>query len=320
MANSSGLLGRYYMCHIEGTVGVLSLSPETRPVIWNFERTSDGIYARRRLRLTDEQQRKHQTLNMIFRLHHANPVDPSHQDSVLSLMYLAKRFVLPEYRRKITSVELSALGKLPSGKELTRRHLRNILADVPRLSKFLMHWSYARHASYRRIPYVALYSSRGRYPVDFNSEQIPNPESKVSLTETPDPLGVPRLRIDWRLCSDDVRSIATTYRLLRQSIEAARVGTVEFADETLEDRIRECGPVGGHHIGTARMDSNPKLGVVDARCRTHDVENLYIASSAVFPTCSHANPTLTILALSLRIAQELRRRLVARRPLELAER
>jgi choline dehydrogenase-like flavoprotein len=308
VANSSGMLGRFYMCHIEGTFGALQLSPSSRPVVWNFERTKDGVYARRKLRLKDTQQRNHRTLNMIFRLHHANPVDPRHQNSILSLMYLSKRFILPEYRRKITTVELSELGKLPQGQALLVSHLLNVARDTPSLMKFIFKWIYARHAAYHRIPYVALHSPNGRYPLDFNSEQTPNPASQVSLTHDLDFFGVPQLHVEWRRSSDDIQSIAKTYRLLRSSLEAAQLGTVEFEDETLEERLSECGPVGGHHIGTARMSSNPKLGVVDEHCRAHDLENLYVASSAVFPTCGHANPTLTILALSVRIAQELQHR------------
>ena len=65
----------------------------------------------------------------------------------------------------------------------------------------------------------------------------------------------------------------------------------------------------GHHMGTARMAASPGSGVVDGNCAVFGLPNLYIASSAVFPTCSHANPTLTIVALAVRLAQHLRSRL-----------
>ena len=64
-----------------------------------------------------------------------------------------------------------------------------------------------------------------------------------------------------------------------------------------------------HHIGTTRMADDPKRGVVDATCRMHGVSNLYVAGSSVFPTSGYANPTLTIVALALRLADELRRRM-----------
>ena len=66
------------------------------------------------------------------------------------------------------------------------------------------------------------------------------------------------------------------------------------------------GAYGGHHIGTARMGDDPRTSVVDANCRVHGVANLHIASAAVFPTSSQANPTLTVVALALRLADRLR--------------
>jgi choline dehydrogenase-like flavoprotein len=67
------------------------------------------------------------------------------------------------------------------------------------------------------------------------------------------------------------------------------------------------GAFGGHHIGTTRMSASPRRGVVDADCKVHGLANLHIASSAVFPTSSHANPTLTIVAMALRLAARLAR-------------
>ena len=63
---------------------------------------------------------------------------------------------------------------------------------------------------------------------------------------------------------------------------------------------------GGHHIGTTRMASSPSQGVVDENCKVHGLNNLYIASSSVFPTSSYANPTLTIVAMAIRLADYLK--------------
>jgi choline dehydrogenase-like flavoprotein len=65
------------------------------------------------------------------------------------------------------------------------------------------------------------------------------------------------------------------------------------------------GAYGGHHLGTARMGTDPKTSVVDPHCRVHGVPNLFIASAATFPTSSQANPTLTIVALAMRMAKRL---------------
>ena len=66
---------------------------------------------------------------------------------------------------------------------------------------------------------------------------------------------------------------------------------------------------GPHHMGTTRMSADPRRGVVDADCRVHSVENLYVAGSSVFATSGYTNPTFTIVCLALRLADTLRKRL-----------
>jgi choline dehydrogenase-like flavoprotein len=81
---------------------------------------------------------------------------------------------------------------------------------------------------------------------------------------------------------------------------------VEFDDQRLEDLVAASRPVGGHHMGTTRMSRHPSGGVVDERCAVHGLPNLYACSAAVFPTCGYANPTLTVVALAIRLAAHLR--------------
>jgi choline dehydrogenase-like flavoprotein len=305
LANSSGALGRYYMSHLEGTLGHLQVAPG-RNVRWDFAKTSDGVYAKHHIRLSDELLRRHRLRKMVFRLHHANPMDPRHRDPVLSLMYIAKRFVLPEYRRKITAVELDSLDRLPKGSALLARHVANIAKDPWSLIGFLSSWVYKRHACYRRIPYVALPSKRGAYPLDYNAEQTPLYDSRISLIHDKDRFGIPKMRIDWRVCPEDVASIAASYRRMRSILATTDVATITYDDNTLDESVKQAIAVGGHHIGTARMSDDPKRGIVNPQCRTHDVENLFIAGSAVFPTSGSANPTLTIVALAIRVADRLK--------------
>jgi choline dehydrogenase-like flavoprotein len=81
---------------------------------------------------------------------------------------------------------------------------------------------------------------------------------------------------------------------------------LEFDEDKFQERITRSSPLGGHHIGTARMAATEREGVVDSNCAVFGLPNLYIASSAVFPTSSYANPTLTIVALSVRMASHLK--------------
>jgi choline dehydrogenase-like flavoprotein len=104
--------------------------------------------------------------------------------------------------------------------------------------------------------------------------------------------------------------------------EFERSGKARFSynRHTLEEDLMRFGAYGGHHIGTARMGTDVRSSVVNADCQVHSVRNLFVAGSAVFPTSSQANPTLTLIAMSLRLGDFLSRQLRAERsPLQMRE-
>jgi choline dehydrogenase-like flavoprotein len=308
--NHSGMLGRTYMCHIEAALGQLRLSPANRGVQFGFERTNDGIYCRRRFTLRPERQDALGILNAALRLHHANVVDPSHRHAVLSAIYLTKKLLIPEYARKFTVLEHEAMRSFRNDVGLWLGHVRNVTFGAPQLAGFAFNWVLRHYLTYRRIPYVALPSAAGTYPLDFSGEQAPNPESRVSLSRETDRYGVPRLKIDWRPSELDWLTLSRMLRELRRSLEGCGCGTIEYDEQRLDQDARASTmPMGGHHIGTARMSESPSAGVVNADGQMHDVDNLYVAGCATFPTSGQANPTLTIVAMALRLARHLETRL-----------
>jgi choline dehydrogenase-like flavoprotein len=310
--NRLGMLGRTYMCHIEADLGQLHLSPPNRGIQFGFERTNDGIYCRRRFTLRAEKQEALGILNAAIRLHHANVVDPAHRHPVLSAVYLTKKFIIPEYARKFTVLEREAMRTVRNDMRLWAGHLRNVILGAPQLAGFVSHWVRRHYLAYRRLPYVALPSATGTYRLDFNGEQAPNPDSRIFLAPETDRYGVPRLKIDWRASELDRLTLSTMLRELRRSFERCGCGTVEFDERRLDEDARaNAVPVGGHHIGTARMSESPSAGVVNADCRLHHVGNLYVAGCATFPTSGQANPTLTVVAMALRLARHLETRLAA---------
>jgi choline dehydrogenase-like flavoprotein len=159
----------------------------------------------------------------------------------------------------------------------------------------------------RKFPSIIINSKANLYSIDFHAEQYPNAASRVLLDDTVDPLGMPRIKIDWRYLPEDVHTVRRALEILAKDFAASGVGQLDYDPALVETEITRYGAYGGHHIGTARMGSDPRSSVVDANCRLHAVHNLYIAGSAVFPTSSQANPTLTIVALALRLASHLRR-------------
>ncbi|MFL5562650.1 MAG: GMC oxidoreductase [Gemmatimonadaceae bacterium] len=141
-------------------------------------------------------------------------------------------------------------------------------------------------------------------------EQAPNPASRVMLAAERDALGMPRVRLDWRLTELDRRSFRAFYEVLGREMGRAGIGRMQMRDWVQEsaDAAWPASLGGGwHHMGTTRMHADPRQGVVDADCRVHGVGNLYVAGAAVFPTAGCANPTLTLVALTLRLSDHLKR-------------
>ncbi len=139
-------------------------------------------------------------------------------------------------------------------------------------------------------------------------EQAPNPQSRVTLSEERDALGLKRARLDWRLSETDKLSLNRIVHAVGEELGAVGLGRVRPAlsdDGNWPDEV-----LGGyHHMGTTRMADSPEHGVVDANCRVHGIANLYIAGSSVFTTSGASNPTLTLVALALRLTDHLRTQL-----------
>jgi len=140
-------------------------------------------------------------------------------------------------------------------------------------------------------------------------EQEPNPESRVTLAEDRDALGMPRVKLAWNLTGFELETMYRFMELLRRKVSAAGWGRIKNANEP--EKLLTIMSTGYHHMGTTRMHDDPKRGVVDSNCRVHGIENLFVAGSSVFPTSGAANPTFTILALTFRLADHLQKRLGA---------
>ncbi len=142
------------------------------------------------------------------------------------------------------------------------------------------------------------------YDVRIRSEAIPNPHSRVTLIPELDALGNRKVKLDWQLLAEDNLAIRDSAKLLAQELGRVSKGRVQMV---LNDEVPWPNPwFGGHHIGTTRMHDDPKQGVVDKNCRLHSLENFYIAGSSVFPTPGCSNPTLTVVAMALRLADHLK--------------
>ncbi len=301
IGNDRDLVGRFYISHMTGDLGEVLFAPKGGQVVWNYERAKDDVYCRRTISLKEERQRRDQLLNFRAILSHPPIAHPRHGNGILSAMYLIKRYLAhripPEY-----SKELSGMKPL---QQITA-HCGNIMKDLGAVTRFSSMWIRKRILSKRKLPSVLFESKSNVYTLHFDAEQSPNPDSRVSLSDKKDVFGIKRLKVDWRFRDVDVQSIVRSCVLISSALARCGVGKMLFRPELMADSIKaRCG-VGSHHIGTTRMARTPSHGVVDENCRVHGIDNLYIASSSVFPTSSFANPTLTIVALAIRLADHLK--------------
>lgn len=136
-------------------------------------------------------------------------------------------------------------------------------------------------------------------------DPAPNPDSRVTLASERDELGMPRPRLDWQLSRIDRDSLDATLEILASELGRTGLGRLQTVLDP-GDSWPEDLAGGYHHMGTTRMSDDPKRGVVDANSRVHGHSNLYVAGSSVFATGSAATPTMTVVALTLRLAEHIR--------------
>jgi choline dehydrogenase-like flavoprotein len=303
VGNLHDVVGRYYMCHIAGNVGTLTVHGSPRNVSHGYEMAPEGVYCRRRLQVAANEQRRLGLGNAVARLHFPRITDPAHHNGVLSGLFLARKLISYEYGKRLNDGARHSPGTYT-------RHLLNVLTDPLDTSTFLLHWLTRRTLAERKFPSVILRNGSNRFSLEVHGEQIPQAASRVLLTDKVDALGMPQLRVDWRYCREDIDSIRRTLDVLAHEFAQSGTALFDFNRDTLEEDIMRFGAYGGHHIGTARMGTDVRTSVVNADCQVHSVRNLFVAGSAVFPTSSQANPTLTLIALSLRLGNTLCQRLV----------
>jgi choline dehydrogenase-like flavoprotein len=136
-------------------------------------------------------------------------------------------------------------------------------------------------------------------------ELAPDPNRHVSLTTEQDALGMPRLKLDMRISDNDFMHYRQTLLELGRQLMESRIGMLRINHHS-RDSWLSVMDWGNHHMGATRMHDDPKRGVVDANLQVHGVNNLFVAGSSVFPTYSASNPTLNLIALTLRLADRLR--------------
>jgi choline dehydrogenase-like flavoprotein len=291
------------MGHISGKIADLVLADPASVAVHDFF-LDEGVFARRRFTLKAEAQMREELLNIALWADNPPFHLPGHGNGLLSLVWLALA-IAPIGRLLVAEgVRVSHVGPRP---RRWGRHASNVMRSPLSTTRQIAAILRARLLSSPRRPGFLVRSSDGRYALHYLAEHAPNDESRLRLSDRKDALGLAFLDIELRYAERDARSVLRAHELLDQSLRRAGLGRLDYR-EPPEARIasilRQAGD-GYHQIGTTRMGLTPQDSVVDAECRVHGVDNLYVSSSSVFPSSGQANPTFTAVALALRLAAHL---------------
>ncbi len=287
LGNQHDLVGRFFMDHAYFLLG------HFEPAIASYDRSYYVIESYDRVG-------NEQKVNAAFTLSERFRRDDRLNGAAIYFVRRPAYKTSPEYFSKggrsfIHLIDVLRHDELPDRN--LGRHLRNIAAGAGEVAVSL------------RRQLIELVRPRPRLALRAVLETTPNPASRVTLGSRRDHFGMPRVRVNWQLNTEDTRGLARLLQVMRQEFERCRLGRL-IEDIAADGNGWPTSMTGGkHHMGTTRIHDDPRQGVVDPDCRIHGMSNLYIAGSSVFPTCGYANPTLTIVALALRLAEHLKRRL-----------
>lgn len=270
LGNTHDLVGRYFMEHIEMPGGELVLAQPESAKVKIYALEYGRTKARGELASSPQAQREHGLLNGTASLAPGAP-----EDAVKSTF----QFFTPSM---LDAMRIWTKGGRKGPPPIALRQRLAVDSSAPAPPRF--------------------------FQLATRQEQAPNPDSRVTLSAERDALGMPRAKLDWRFTALEKRSIRTFYQLLGRELGRTGIGRVQIREWLLDDDHTWPSALSGgwHHMGTTRMHDDPKQGVVDATCRVHGLGNLYVAGAAVHTTAGAVNPTLTLVALSLRLSDHLK--------------
>ena len=282
LGNQYGMVGRFLQEHPAARTAVLEMtdSRHLQNLFGLFYKGGHRFFPK--IALSEKEQRTRELLNGV-----AYPVYEYSADSGIDGL----REIYQAFRQRKAPSNLS-------------KKLRNVISNSDQTADTL----------YRRIVKGrSTFAVPQRIYLQLSLEQAPNSESRVSLSAERDSLGLPRTSVDWRLTELERRTAQCFTEMIKAELQ--RVG---LAETHIADWLYHVGEEWSHKFndvyhpaGTTRMSTSSKDGVVDNNCKVHDLSGLYLAGSSVFPTSGWANPTLTIVAFSLRLADHLKTRILA---------
>ena len=310
IGNTHDNVGRYLMDHPCSTVGTFAAADAGQPAkrfgFFAVTRNRRAYMYLHGLALTPEIQREEGLLNAsIFFVPDLAPDDPWE-----AFKRLIRR-ESPEFRKDI--------ARVGSGMGILIRALGLKFVQNQRVPDWLR--NFIVNMAIRMIPNLVAedFVSKGLphklkgLRIKAVTEQVPDHESRVTLSDNKDAFGIPQAKIDWRISNLERTTLLRISELARDAIVTSGMPAPVFADWINARRIEDAVIIDmAHSVGTTRMSLDPKFGVVDQDCKVHGLDNLYVSGGSVFPTAGHTNPTLMFVAFAIRLADHLNSRLKAR--------
>lgn len=308
LGNEHDQVGRWFMNHPKNYFGVLRLAQPVEAAPYWFGCVYEGFAGYGGLRLTEAEQHRRRVLNSYVRF---EPLFPwSDNRGVEAFILLVKRatFVLRSFMRTKAGEVIELRDYAETGDDSSLQNERKGFVGwlgVLGLVVLNLH-RVAQYGFFRLVKAVRPKIRRVRLRNFMEME--PRAEHRVTLSTESDEDGKPLPRVEHAPSALDRRSLIELHATLRAEFERTGIGRLEGELERAEP-----WPIdqdASHHLGATRMGRDPATSVVDPNLRVHGVDNVYCAGGSVFPTSGCANPTFTIVALSIRLARHLRERLV----------
>lgn len=300
-----GPLGRFYMGHVNGSIADIVFTDKTLHDGLAYHTDAHGSYVRRRLTPSPATQEAAGLANVAFWPVVPAIANPAHRSGPLSAVFLALT-VGPVARKLLAEpIRLKHTGPPPYARG---PHVMNVLRDLPATIGFAPLFLWRNRVAKMRLPGFFLTNPGRRYGLEYHSEHLPEASSRLTLGESTDRLGMPRLIHELRFSDKDAASVLAAHGALGDWLARNNLGTLEYYAATPEARAANVfaeAQHGTHQVGTIRMGTDRATAVVDADCRAFDVPNLHVVSTAVLPTSGQANPTLTAVQLGLRLAERI---------------
>ncbi len=271
--NESGLVGRHFQDHIDANAA--TVLPKSAGAFHEvFDNVFlDGLKYHPKMRLAAAVQAKRKTLNVAATMNFVSDMDDAMAQTKATVKHLLR-------------------GRLD---EVGARDLAGLLGNLPLLARQTYRYT-AQHRAYN--------PADARILLRVHCEQEPESASSITLAEGRDGLGLLRTRLDWQIADTELETIRAYVAVatealggLAEVVPDGALGSREFVVNCVDSN---------HHMGGMRMAADKSDGVVDLNLRLHGTRNVYVCSSAVFPTGGYSNPTHTLLALAVRLAAHLR--------------